>query len=339
MNLSTRLVLLASLAPLANAQTTLRIDVLAGGDSAVLVQPGETVFYRVAGELGGDPGQGLAMFAFDLGFDGGDLAQVSAPASGPILEFVAPRGFNNPAGYGGTPSGGDLLQVGGAMNTIANSFAPTPSGAVVTGVAVGGSIDLATGSVTAPTSAGVYTLEARNVFANALDTQTPAGFWTVSPVEAAAANGLTIVVLDCGAQVFCDGKENSAGCVSSLSSSGSTSLGGSSSLTITVNDALNGQIGMLAIGTEADEAPAFGGTLCVGGTVRRLVEPSNSGGNGAPGTNCTGSFTRSFDGAFLAGLGYGIGDTVVVQWVVRDPQNPDGTGASLSDAAAFLVCP
>ena len=66
------------------------------------VVAGATVDYQVTGLLGGDASQGLCMFAFDAAFDGGPSIQWP-PSSGTIQEFVAPRGFNNPAGYGGTP--------------------------------------------------------------------------------------------------------------------------------------------------------------------------------------------------------------------------------------------
>ncbi len=86
----------------ASAQTTLDLEARAASGGIVYVLPGATVGYEIVGTLGGDTSEGLAMFAFDLTFSGGDLTQVAAPAAGPIQQFVSPLGFNNPEGYGGT---------------------------------------------------------------------------------------------------------------------------------------------------------------------------------------------------------------------------------------------
>jgi len=336
-NRSSILILAAALAAPAAAQVTLDLTVTAGGAPVVSVLPGQLVGFEVGGALGGDPNQGLAMFAFDLDYDGGALAQLDpAPAMAP---FVAPLGLNNPDGFGGTPSGGDLLQVGGAMNTINNQFATAPVGAVVTGVALGAPEPLATGSVVAPTAPGTYRVRASNLFANALAAPAPAGHWGVFPVEAGQVTDLTLLVLDCGAATYCEGKVNSLGCTPSISASGSASLGGASTLTLTASNLVNGQFGLFVYGTEVAADPAYGGTLCVGGNVVRLLEPGDSGGPGPAGTTCGGSFTRVIDGAFLAGAGFGVGDEFFCQWVHRDPLASDGSGAGLTDAAAFLVCP
>jgi len=331
------LVAAATLAAPAEAQVTLDVEVLSGGAPVVSVLPGQIVPFTVEAQLGGEPSQGLAMFSIDLDHDGGPLTQVAPSAA--AAPFVSPMGLNNPAGFGGTLRGGDLLQVGGAMNTINNQFASAPLGAVVTGVALTGWEELATGNVVAPSSAGVYTVTARNLFANALEAPAPAGFWEVKAVEAGALSSLTILVLDCGAETFCEAKVDSVGCSPTITASGAASLGGSSSLTLTASNVLNRQFGLFVYGTELADDPAFGGTLCVGGNVVRLFEPTNSGGSGAPGTTCGGSFTRVIDSAFIATAGFGIGDEFFCQWIYRDPLAPDGSGAGITNAAAFLICP
>ncbi len=327
----------ATLAAPSAAQVTLDVEILSGGAPVVSVLPGQSVPFTVEAQLGGEPSQGLAMFSIDLDHDGGPLTQVAPSAA--AAPFVSPMGVNNPAGFGGTLRAGDLLQVGGAMNTINNQFAAAPLGSVVTGIALTAAEELATGTLVAPSSAGVYTLTARNLFANAIDAPAPAGFWEVKAVEAGAMGALTILVLDCGAETFCEAKVDSAGCAPSITASGAASLGGSSSLTLTASNVLNRQFGLFVYGTELADDPAFGGTLCVGGNVVRLMEPTNSGGSGAPGTTCGGSFTRVIDGAFLAAAGFGIGDEFFCQWLYRDPLAPDGSGAGITNAAAFLVCP
>lgn len=336
--------LMAVSASLAGAQVTLDLSAVSNaagtaGDSTIYVLPGDSVDYAVTGQLGGDANQGLAMFAFDLSFDGGALTQASAPASGALAEFVSPLGFNNPEGFGGTVRGGDLLQVGGAMNTIANMFAPSPSGTVATGIGVSSSQTLATGTLTAPTAPGTYTLTVANPFANALDALTPSGFWKVKAVEPANPTPLTLVVLECGVSNYCTGKLNSAGCVPAIQGVGSASISGGSSVTLTAQDVVNGQTGLFVWSLQQGNMPLYGGTLCVGQPLFRMLEPMRSGGAGAPGTTCGGSFTRTIDAAFISGAGLMLGDTVYAQWIYRDPANSDGTGAGLTDGVSITVCP
>ena len=114
-------------APSAASDLDLRLQA-AGGATTVTASPGEALTYEVLGELTDANHQGLAFFAFDLAFDGGALVQADAPTSAAMLNFATPLGLNNPAGFGGTPSQGALLQVGGAQNTINQTFAAAPSG-------------------------------------------------------------------------------------------------------------------------------------------------------------------------------------------------------------------
>lgn len=338
------LVAALALAGPAAAQTSLRLEVRAaqgGGPpgSVAHVQPGATLDYAVTGELVGAPTQGLCMFAFDARFDGGPLAPMAAPATMELQEFVAPRGFNNPAGFGGTPAAGELLQVGGAMNTIANQFAPTPSGVVLTGIAAAAPEVLAVGTLTAPATPGTYTLALSAGFANALEAQNPGGSWRVRPLDVPDPAPLTVVVVDCAVRPYCAGKVNSAGCVATVQGSGVASLGGAGSLVLTASDVVNRQFGVFVFGRDEAQTPLYGGTLCVASPVVRLLEPGTSGGTGAPGTNCTGAFTRVIDAGFLATQGLMLGETVHCQWLYRDPLAPDLTTAGLSGAARFTVCP
>ena len=329
-----------ALASAAQAQTTIDLDVRSSaGQQTVFLSPGESIDYEVAGELAGDPSEGLAMFAFDLAYSGGSLDQVVPPASGPLLEFVAPLGFNNPEGFGGTQRGGDLLQVGGAMNTIANTFAPAPSGVVATGVGNGGDVVLATGTLTAPAQPGTFEVTISNVFANALDELDPAGFWRVQPVEAAGLDGLTVVVLDCAPQNYCTGKVNSAGCIATISASGTASLAGQGALTLTANDVINAQFGILVWSMQEAQTPMWNATLCVAQPFNRVLPVSVSGGTGPFGTNCTGTLTQVLDSTFLSGAGLAAGDSVYCQWLYRDRFQPDGTTVGLTDGLRFTVCP
>ena len=83
--------------------------------STITVGPACEITYRAIGELSDTATGGLAVVVFDLEFDGGALPQADQPTELPMLSFIAPNGFcNNPSGYGGTPQGGKLIQVGGA---------------------------------------------------------------------------------------------------------------------------------------------------------------------------------------------------------------------------------
>lgn len=166
------------------------------GQTLVRVAPGASVPYVVRGELSNATSGGLAMFALDLSFTGGALAQAATPTVMPMQNFAAPFGFVNPAGFGGTPSGGNLLQVGGAQNTINNTLSPTPTGVVIQNVAQAGApVILAAGTLNAPYHVGDFTLSAGNVLANVLQPgQTGTPFWKVDPAGAGALSGLTIRV-------------------------------------------------------------------------------------------------------------------------------------------------
>ena len=96
---------------------------------------------------------------------------------------------------------------------------------------------------------------------------------------------------------------------------------------------------MFVFGRDEAQTPLFGGTLCVAQPLVRILEPGTSGGTGAFGTNCSGSFSRVVDAAFLANQGLMLGETVHCQWLYRDRFSADGTTARTLEAARFTVCP
>lgn len=184
--------LLAAAAPVLATNLDLRVE--SGGLTTVTVSPGATVPYDVVGALRDDASDGLAGFSFDLAFSGGPLVPADEPASAPMLSFDRPDGLTNPAGFGGTVVMGRLVQVGGAQNTIANTFAPYPSGNVVTDVAqLGQPVVLVSGQLTAPTTPGSYVLAASKVVANVIrQGATGVPFW---PVDKATPGKLTPLVV------------------------------------------------------------------------------------------------------------------------------------------------
>ncbi|MHC5210739.1 MAG: hypothetical protein ACYTG2_08480 [Planctomycetota bacterium] len=187
-------VLLSTPAALAS---DLDLSVEALGSNSISVGPGDVVDWSVVGVLSDTGSQGLAMFVFDVTFDGGSLSQAATPVSVPMTAFAPPLGLSNPGGFGGTPVGGDLIQVGGAQNTMNNSFAAVPVGSVVTGTALPGSRQvLASGSLTAPTTPGTYNLVVDNVMANAIRTgETGTPFWAVDAVGVGTVTDLVIDVV------------------------------------------------------------------------------------------------------------------------------------------------
>jgi hypothetical protein len=174
----------------------LNLDITSAGQRVVTVAPGAAVPWQVRGELSTSSTQGLAMVSFDMHFTGGALTAATNPVSMPMQNFAMPLGFTNPAGFGGTVVGNDLVQVGGAQNTILNVFAPYPTGSVITGVAqLGAPQVLATGTLTAPAVVGTYTLSLDNFMANAIQgSATGSPNWAVEPVGVGSVSSMTVVV-------------------------------------------------------------------------------------------------------------------------------------------------
>jgi hypothetical protein len=166
---------LFTLATLAVAAATWATDLniavqTSSGASSASVSPGGTVDYRIVGTLGDLFNDGLALWAADLAMSGPApvaLQPAAVPTTEPMAHFVCPQGINNPpcaSGYGGTVSGNNLLQVGGGQNTIRNTLANAPfplAPDIMQNVAQSQQV-LATGSVTMPSVAGVYTLAVSN---------------------------------------------------------------------------------------------------------------------------------------------------------------------------------
>lgn len=195
---STRVVALAIAASAAPASATnLNVVVRSGGQSAITVDVGATVNYEITGELSDALNEGLALFLLDVSFSGGPLAAADTPTDPPMSNFVRPEGITNPDGYGGTVIDGVLVQLGGAQNTIKNNLknAAFPIGTVITGVASPGNpVVLATGSFTAPGTAGEYTLSVTSIAASVIreGEDGTGSFWAVDLAGAGAITNLTV---------------------------------------------------------------------------------------------------------------------------------------------------
>ena len=167
------------------------------GEPTVNVAPGGIVSYRVVAELSDNLNEGLALVGFSLDYTGGAIGQQgNTPNSAPMMNFVMDAGITNPAGFGGTMIGGELIQCGGAQNTIKNTVAnaPFPIGTVITGIAsFGAPAVVLTGSFTKPAGPGDFQLVAFDVFANVItDGETGEVFWATQAAGVGTITNLTI---------------------------------------------------------------------------------------------------------------------------------------------------
>jgi hypothetical protein len=182
------------------------------GTNAITVAQGGTVNYKIIGTLSDAANEGLALIGLSLDFTGGPLTVGNSPLAGassclePMRAFVIPDGITNPGAgaFGGTVIGGDLIQCGGAQNTIKNTVdnAAFPIGAVLTGLAQPGGCGPAvilTGSFVVPAdlAPGPYALNAFDVFANVIeDGQDGSGaFWATVAAGVGSVTPLAITVV------------------------------------------------------------------------------------------------------------------------------------------------
>lgn len=210
----------------------LDLQVLANGSAAITAANDDVVNISIQGGLSAVSGAGLALWGVNVdadsstftgAFDITDTAQFLVTAPAGVATFDRNLGFTNPpgppspvTGYSGTPSGTVLLQVGGGQNTIGNMDPPAyPVGSVTTGVANAGAVDLATGTLTVPsTGDGDIIISLSACFANVLDAPAVGPPFAVSAATCTMGNA-TITVqgglpLCNDADVNCDGVVNAS---------------------------------------------------------------------------------------------------------------------------------
>jgi hypothetical protein len=134
--------------------------------------------------------------------------------------------------------------------------------------------------------------------------------------------------------VYCTGKTNSLGCVPSIGTNGNQPSKSAGSFTVTCSNALNQKSGLLFFGTQPQNLPFQGGTLCVASPTIRTTN-TNSGGS-VSGNDCTGAYSFQFSTAVMSLYGMDAGETFYAQWWMRDPASPSTTG--FSNAVKFTVC-
>jgi hypothetical protein len=132
---------------------------------------------------------------------------------------------------------------------------------------------------------------------------------------------------------YCTGSTNSAGCVASITTTGSPSAGASSGFTVRANQVLNQKTGQFFFGFHGQTKPYFNGTLCVKTPLIRTTS-LGTGGN-ASGNDCTGSMSLDLN-AWLHQSSFPVfaGDTLFGQFFYRD-----GTVVNFSNAVYFTVLP
>jgi len=148
---------------------------------------------------------------------------------------------------------------------------------------------------------------------------------------------------ECGCQggtppaSYCTAKTNSQGCLPAIAATGVASAGGGQPFPITASQVINNTVGILIYGYQPAAIPFQGGTLCIGGAIKRT--PGQASGGSATGTDCTGSFSFDFNAYIQTGTDPLLavpGQQVNAQYWSRDVAA--SFGSSLTDALEFAVC-
>lgn len=156
-------------------------------------------------------------------------------------------------------------------------------------------------------------------------------------VVASLDDGVVVLEDTCPLSTYCVAKANSLGGLPAIASSGTPSLSGPDDFHVSAVQELSNQNGLVFVGFQAAALPFAGGTLCVKPPLKRTAVQSSGGTVGQ--TDCTGSYDYHLTNAWLTSKGWSAGLDVYTQYWGRDPQHPDGSGVSLSDALRFELQP
>ena len=305
---------------------------------------------QVKGNRAGDLGGGVVDSVLTRCVISGNSATLCGGVGGSTLNFCTVTGNRASSEVGGVGSNGNpMFPFAGFFATINNSivYANEPDNAgstlgplsddgavavewsIVQGGWTGtGNLD-ADGLVTGPFSGNAQLLAG----SPAIDSGDPA-----APLDPDGSRA------DMGAIPFdstyvpepteyCIGKANALGCVPQIGWAGSATLSGPDDFVLTGSGLNGASFALIAAAPNPAATQAFGGTICVGaGLVRLGVLPTG----GALNT-CDGAVSLNLPQAQLAG--YGPGTLLYAQMLVRDPANPDGSGAALSAGLEFRILP
>jgi hypothetical protein len=140
---------------------------------------------------------------------------------------------------------------------------------------------------------------------------------------------------------YCQGKQNSLGCLVHSSVSGAPSASAGSGFRLRAHSVLSQVPGLLFYGTTAPLAVPFGdATLCVRPPLRRLP-PTTSGGSQPPASACDGLLEADFNARIATGSDAGLvaGTTVFAQFWARDPGFGPPLDFVLTQAFEFPIGP
>ena len=100
---------------------------------------------------------------------------------------------------------------------------------------------------------------------------------------------------------YCQGKQNSLGCVPFISTTGSASASSTAAFSVRASDVVPNEFGFLLYGVHGRLNLNFhNGKLCVKAPLVRLLPPKNSGSSGAP--PCTGELMTNFNNRIQNGV-------------------------------------
>jgi hypothetical protein len=133
---------------------------------------------------------------------------------------------------------------------------------------------------------------------------------------------------------YCRSKENSAGCLPAIASSGLPALSGPHDFHVLASNVLSHQLGLLLFSTTgAADEPFLGGTLCMALPIARFSADRSTGGGG-----CNGTFDFRITKGYLHSHHFEAGTRLYFQIWYRDPQHLDGTGTGLTDGLEATIC-
>ncbi|HTF89054.1 MAG TPA: FG-GAP repeat protein [Planctomycetota bacterium] len=132
----------------------------------------------------------------------------------------------------------------------------------------------------------------------------------------------------------CVPKVNSKGCIAWLDASGFSSLSMGDDLRLSTYGLIHASVGLFLFSQQSATLPFGGGTLCVGGAIRRSAQ-FNAGGT----TDCAGAFALDIPKSTLAQLGGGVGSVLYVQAWYRDSGFAPPNNIGLSTGLAFTLFP
>ena len=142
-----------------------------------------------------------------------------------------------------------------------------------------------------------------------------------------------------GFSTYCDSKVNSSGCQAGIFWTGTPSFSGPDDFHLGCDEMINANYGVLMWGRASASIPYMNTTLCVQPPVIRKRIQFTAGSPIAGGSDCSGNLHSAFSQPYMVGRLLLPGDQIYAQYWYRDPDHPDGTGISLSNAVSFTVTP